>query len=196
MSDKRLVIEIVMCVVFVLALFGLWFVMDRGAEAEHEKLQIMCRVEIEAAEADAARWTEALARGEAEAVFRAFAAGVHPLVLPGRGDALDQAVAGLLELPAVVGVHVVAADGAVLASSDRKVMTSGLDERSSWVLATSDLTVTDGDRPGVLQLAAPVVGPAGPAGFVWMAYDVEQARTAARPAAPAEAAGPDTAGAG
>lgn len=196
MNNKRLVIEIVVGAVLVLAVVGVWKTMGNRAEAERAEIESTWQARAAAAEADAARWTEALSRGEAEAVFRAFAAGVHPLVLPGRGDALDQAVAGLLELPAVQGVHVLAADGRVLASSDRKLVTTGtLDARDSWVLATSDLTVTDGDRPGVLQLAAPVVGPAGPAGFVWMAYDIERARTAARPAAPAEAAGPDAGGA-
>jgi hypothetical protein len=48
----------------------------------------------------------------------------------------------------------------------------------------------------VLHLAAPVVGPSGPAGFIWLAYDVERARTAARPAAPPEATAQDTTDAG
>ena len=110
--------------------------------------------------------------------------GIHPLVLPERADTLDQAVAALLELPAVEGVHVVAADGRVLASSDRKLETTGvLDERDRWVLATTELTTREGDRPGVVQLAAPIVGPAGPAGYLWLAYDAEAAREAARPAA-------------
>lgn len=185
MNTKRLGIEVLIIAVLVLALVGLWWYMGHRADAERAELEARWQTRVEAAEADAERWTAALARGEAEAAFRAFAAGIHPLVLPGRGESLDQAVAGLLELPALEGVHVLAADGRVLASSDRKVLTTGrLDERDAWIYATSQLETTEGDRPGVLQLAAPVVGPAGPAGFLWMAYDVEEARTAARPASP------------
>lgn len=197
MNGKRLGTEVLIIAVLVLALVGLWWYMDHRAEAGRAELEADWQVRVDVAEAAAERWTEALARSEAEAVFRAFAAGVHPLVLPGRGDTLDQAVAGLLELSAVEGVHVVGADGRVLASSDRKVLTTGrLDERDSWVLATSDLEVTEGDRPGVLQLAAPIFGPAGPAGFLWLAYDVEQARAETRPAAPPAPAAGEGTGAG
>jgi hypothetical protein len=198
MNGKRLGAEVLIIAVLVVALVGLWWYMGHRAEAERAELEADWQVRVDVAEAAAERWTEALARSEAEAVFRAFAAGVHPLV-PGRADALDQAVGGLLELSAVEGVHVVGADGRVLASSDRKVLATGqLDERLSWVYATSDLQVTEGDRSGVLQLAAPIFGPAGPAGFLWLAYDVEQARAESRPAAPpAPAAGEETeAGAG
>lgn len=185
MNGKRLGIEVLIIAVLVLALIGVWWFMGRRAESEQAALGADWQARLAAAEASADRQAAAQARGEAEAVFRAFAAGVHPLVLPERGDALDQAVAGLLELPAVAGVHVIAADGRVLASSDRKVLTTGrLDEREAWVLGTSELVVREGDRAGVLQLAAPVVGPSGPAGFVWLAYDVERVRTEASPLAP------------
>ena len=181
MNGKRFGIEALIIAILLIALVGVWWFMDRRAAGERERLETAWEERVAAAEAETARWTEALAAGEATAVFRAFAAGIHPLVLPERPDSLDQAVAALLELPAIEGVHVVAADGRVLASSDRKLETTGrLDERDAWVLATTALTTREGDRPGVVQLAAPIVGPSGPSGYLWLAYDAEGAREAAR----------------
>jgi len=183
MNGKRFGIEALIIAILLIALVGVWWFMDRRAAGERERLETAWEERVAAAEAETARWTEALAAGEATAVFRAFAAGIHPLVLPERPDSLDQAVAALLELPAIEGVHVVAADGRVLASSDRKLETTGrLDERDAWVLATTALTTREGDRPGVVQLAAPIVGPSGPSGYLWLAYDAEGAREAARSA--------------
>ncbi len=183
MNGKRFGIEALIVAVLLVAVAGVWWFKDRGAESERERLEAAWQEQVAAAEATTGSWTEALAAGEATAVFRAFAAGIHPLVLPERADSLDQAVAALLELPAVEGVHVVAADGRILASSDRKLETTGrLDERDAWILETAALTTREGDRAGVVQLAAPIVGPAGPAGYLWLAYDSEAAREAARPA--------------
>lgn len=184
MNGKRFGIEALIIAILLVALAGVWWFKDRRAAGERERLEAAWGERVAAAEAATASWTGALAAGEANAVFRAFAAGIHPLVLPERADSLDQAVAALLDLPAVEGVHVVAADGRVLASSDRKLETTGrLDERDAWVLATTALTTREGDRPGVVQLAAPIVGPSGPAGYLWLAYDAEAAREAGRPAA-------------
>ena len=190
MQGKRLGIEALIIAVLLVALIGVWWFMDRRAASERERLEAAWEARTAAAEAETARWTEALAAGEATAVFRAFAAGIHPQVLPERRDSLDQAVAALLELPAVEGVHVLAADGRVLASSDRKLQATGrLDDRDAWVLETTALDAREGARAGVVQLASPIVGPAGPAGFLWLAYDTEAARGATRPMAPPEAAG-------
>jgi hypothetical protein len=183
MNGKRFGIEALIIVVLLLTIASVWWVMDRRAADEREQLEMAWESRAAAAEAATARWTEALAEGEATAVFRAFAAGIHPLVLPERRDTLDQAVAALLELPAIEGVHVLGDDGRVLASSDRKLQTTGrLDDRDAWVLETTELTAREGARAGVVQIASPIVGPSGPAGFLWLAYDAEAARTAARPA--------------
>ena len=190
MNGKRFGIEALIIVVLLLTVAAVWWVMDRRAAAEREQMEMASESRVAAAEAATARWTEALAEGAAWAVFRSFAAGIHPLVLPERRDSLDQAVAALLELPAVEGVHVLGADGRVLASSDLKLQTTGrLDERDAWVIETTELTGRDGDRAGVVQLASPIVGPAGPAGFLWLAYDTEATRRAARPMMVPEAAG-------
>lgn len=182
---KRLGIEALIVVVLLLAIAGVWWFMDRRAAGERAELETAWQEQAAAAEVETARWTEALATDQATAVFRAFAAGIHPLVLPERRDSLDQAVAGLLELPGIEGVHLVAPDGQVLASSDRKLLTTGrLDPRDAWVLETSGLATRRADTPGVIELASPVVGPSGPAGFLWLAYDVEGARDAARTAEP------------
>lgn len=185
MNGKRFGIEALLIAVLLLAVAGVWWFMDRRAAGEREQLEMGWESRVAAAEAETGRWTEALAEGEARAVFRAFAAGIHPQVLPERRESLDQAVAALLELPAVAGVHVLGADGRVLASSDRKLQTTGrLDDRDAWVLETGELTLREGDRAGVVQLAAPIVGPAGPAGYLWLAYDTAAARDAARPMGP------------
>lgn len=183
MSAKRFGIEALIIVILLLALAGVWWYKDHRAEAERAELEADWQARVAAAEAATEEWTEALAAGQAEAVFRAFASGIHPLVLPGRRDTLDQAVAGLLGLPGVEEIHVLDPEGQVLASSDRKLQTTGrLEPRDAWVVETSEQTTRRADREGVVEIAAPIVGPSGPAGFLWLVYDIESARAAARPA--------------
>ena len=182
MSAKRLGIEALIIVLLILALLGAWWYRGHRAAAERVELEESFAAQIQSLEEQTAQWTDAMAQGQAEAVFRSFASGIHPLVLPERRDSLDQAVAALLELPGIDSVHVLSAEGSVLASSDRKLLTTGqAGERGEWALGATELVRRASELPGVTELAAPIVGPAGPAGYLWIGYQTDAVRDAARP---------------
>jgi hypothetical protein len=182
MSAKRIGAEVVIIVVLVIALIGVWWWKDRAAAAAVTEERVVCEAQTTAAGEQAEMWAASLAEGEAQAVLRAFAAGVLPATLAGRMESLDQAVGSLLELPGVAAAHVVGSDGAVLASSDRKLTTTGtLPESARWVLETIAPTTRPGATEGTLELAAPLGGAAGPAGYLWLEYRTGAVADAARP---------------
>lgn len=130
----------------------------------------------------AERWAAALADREADAVFRAFAAGIQPTVMAGRSEALLQAKNSLLQLETIAFVHVVAPDGRVLVSSDDKYTTTGrIDDRASWVLETRQLTQRPG-AAGMLELAGPITGVRGPEAWLWIGLERQQLLDSTRPA--------------
>ena len=183
MSAKRVGIEFLIILVLVLAAAGIWMYKDHTAQLAIEAQREACAAQTAALADSGERWAQAVADGEAHAAFAAFAAGVHPLVLRGGGETLDQAIGALLELPSVSFVHILAPDGAVLSSSDRKLTTTGqVGEDGTWVLTTSGVVERKGATPGARELAAPLVGPSGPAAFLWMGYDIGSAVDEARPA--------------
>jgi hypothetical protein len=183
MSAKRIGYEFLIIVILVAAAAFIWTWKDRQAATALVEQETACQARVDSVVAAGESWAGALASGEAEAAFRAFAAGVHPLVLGSGGNGLDQAIGAALELPGVTFVHVLAADGAVLASSDRKLTTTGqVGEDGAWVLTAGELVSRGGEVPGTVELAAPVVGASGPAGFLWMGYEVERMLEATRPA--------------
>lgn len=182
MSMKRFGYEFLIILLLILAAVGIWMWKDHQRTVALADAEEACAARVEGVVAAGEEWAAALADGEAEAAFRAFAAGVHPLILRNNADALYQAVGALLELPGVAFVHVVAPDGAVLASSDRKLLTTGqVGEAGTWVLTTADLEVRDGEVEGLQELAAPVIGATGPAGFLWLGYETGGAVEEARP---------------
>lgn len=182
MNGKRSGIEIVVVLVLVIAIFGVWWWTDRQATQEMEALRQETDARIAEAREQARSWADSLAQSEAEAAFRSFAAGIAPSVLAQRND-LDQAVGGLLDLPGIVFVHVIGADGSVMATSDRKVGSlENASEYARWALGATKVTRRESERGGVLELAAPVVGSTGPAGYLWMGYDTGQVLEATRPA--------------
>lgn len=182
MDTKRIGIEIVVILVLVVAIFGVWWWMDRQATQQAEDLRQEMESRIAETRETAQGWAEELARSEAEAAFRGFAGGIAPTVLAKRTDDLDQAVGGLLEMPGIVFVHVIGADGSVLATSDRKLAAlENVAEQAQWALGASKLATRESEREGVLELAAPVVGPTGPAGYLWMGYDTGQVLRETRP---------------
>lgn len=183
MNNKRLAIEALVVLVLVGIVFGVWWWQKRQATQRVEEVQQEMQAQIEDVRSRAQQHAEALARSEAEAVFRAFAGGIAPSVLAGRPDDLDQAVGGLLDLPGIIFVHVIDEDGSVLATSDRKLRAlENATEYAQWALQTSRLTTRQSEREGLLELAAPVVGPAGPAGYLWIGYDTGRVLEATRPA--------------
>ena len=181
MSAKRVGVETLLIVVLVLAGAAIWWWKERELGNRLADRKQSCQTEVALAHRQADAWATRLAASEATAAFRAFAAGVQPAILAGRRNSLDQAVTALLELASIDSVHVLNARGDVLATSDRKLSTTGhVGERGAWVLATTALTVRPGERPGVTEIAGPIVGAAGPAGFLWIGYRTGQVRDAAR----------------
>lgn len=187
MTNQRIGIVVLAVLVLLGVLAGAWWWNDRQAERELEELRTTMESRVAAVQREAREQSAALHRSEARAAFRSFAAGIAPSVLAKRGEGLDQAVGGLLEVPGVVFVHVIQADGAVLATSDRKLATlDNATEYAQWALGSTKLTVRESEREGVLELAAPVVGPTGPAGYLWMGYDTGRTTEATRPEASTE----------
>jgi len=193
MNAKRAGYEFLIVIALLLVAVGVWLYKDGSAERAVAAAEAAGEARVAALTAAGESWAGALANAQAEAAFRGFAAGVHPLVLGG-GGGLDQAIGALLQLPGVTFVHVLAADGAVVASSDRKLTTTGqVGEEGTWVLTAGELVSRGGEAPGTVELAAPVVGASGPAGYLWIGYAVEQARRSAQPADwPQTAAAPPT----
>jgi hypothetical protein len=183
MSAKRTGVEFLIILILILIAAGIWWWKDQESDRAVAEEQTACQQQVAALTEKGEHWARALAVSEAHAAFRAFAAGIHPMVLGGGSPNLDQAVGALLELPGVEFVHVLAPDGAVLASSDRKLTTTGqVGEDGTWVLTASETVEREGAQPGVRELGAPVVGAAGPAAYLWMGYAVDAMLTQARPA--------------
>lgn len=179
MSQKRFAIESLLVLVLVLVAAGIWWWKDRQIEQARNDAQIR----VEGVALDAERWAQDVAREQAEAVARSFAAGIAPQVLAERPEGVGQAVNGFLEVENLVFVHVLDAEGGVIASSDRKLTTTGLGgPEAIWALGTTELTTRASNRPGVLELAAPLVGPTGAMGYVWLGFDTESQVMATRPA--------------
>lgn len=183
MSAKRFGYELLIILLLILVAIGIWIWKDREARKALDEAELEQQQEIAALVDSGEAWAQALAASEAMATFRGFAAGIQPLILNGQTDMLNQAVGSLLELPEITFIHVIGADGAVLASSDRKLTTTGtLPEGDLWVLETSDVMDREGRSPGIRELAAPVVGAAGPAAYLWMGYDIDSLLDQTRPA--------------
>lgn len=179
---KRFGYEFLIFLLLVVLVVGIWIWKDRQADQAVVEQQERCDERVSALTAAGERWAADLAASEAEAAFRSFAAGVYPLVLGNREEALNQALGALLEVPGVAFVHVVNPDGAVIASSDRKLTTTGrVGADGRWALDTTELVVKEAPGSGVTELAAPIIGGAGPAGYLWMGYEVDDLLQATRP---------------
>lgn len=131
----------------------------------------------------AERWADSVARAQGEVVLRAFAAGISPAVLAGRREGIEIAAVSLLHVPGIAGIHVLGLDGAVLYSSDAKLVATGEAEyRGDWALQASELISRPSTRPGVLEFAVPIVNAGKPLAVAWLEYDVEAVKVASRPA--------------
>lgn len=174
-TRKRLILEIAVAVLLVLTCFALWNwgqqkSEQRAAEltSQHESAAAQMRQECEAR-------AERLARSEAEAVFRAFAAGIQGSALAQQSGMLDMAKGSLLQLPHIAFVHVLAPDGKVLTSSNGQYAAAGqADARAAWALESTDLRTRDGDLPGTIEIAAPFQGASGRAAVLWLAYKTRE----------------------
>jgi hypothetical protein len=185
-NGKRTVIEIGAVVVLLMVFIGsfagyaMWNRqrVDRALAASAEAQ----RQEAEAVRAESEAWTGALVEAEAAAVARAFAAGIHPMVVTERRDSLQASVGALVHLPGVNFVHVLKPDGRILASSDDVARTRGqTDERGAWAAGAHDLTSRQGGVAGTTEVAVPVAGAEEPMAIVWIAYETDRLRQQRRP---------------
>jgi len=193
-NTKRLLYEILAVVVLVgafsVTLLGTWKCGEHKhgqalealrAELDEQRTQVEKKAEAELAGRDA--WIAALAKDEAEGVFRAFAAGIQPALASGNRDAVDAAVGQFLQAPGVAFIHVLQPDGGVISSSDRKAVSTGsAGPRSAWALQATELTVREGDLAGTTEVASPVPGVAGPVAVIWLGYNTDQLLQSTRPA--------------
>lgn len=167
--------EALVVVALVAALFGVWTWSGSARERALEQQAQEHEAELSQLERGCETWADRLGESQARQVFQAFAAGVHAPVLAGRRESVDLAVGQLLELPGVVFVHLLEPNGAVMASSDRKLVVTGqAGERASWALAAGELTRREGERRGTVELAAPIRAGAGTAAILWLGYDARQ----------------------
>jgi hypothetical protein len=181
-AARRVLIDGLVILLVGVLIWGVW-VWQEGRR-EHELAEAAERHAAEVADlkAKAEFWAEALAAGEAQAVFRAFQAGIAPDLLAGRPESVEMAAVTLLGLPGIEFVHVLRPGGEVLYSSDAKLVAEGTaGERGAWALAAAEPTARAGATRGVTEIAAPLTGAAGPVACLWLGYRTAQAKEAVRP---------------
>ena len=179
-TPSRTVVEIAgVGLAIVVILFTVW----GGAHARRSQIaEIQARHlgELETAQQRALETKDRLVMREAEAVLRAFSAGLHPAILANRTEAVDAAVVDLIQLPEVVFAHVATPQGVVIASSDRKLVgPENVGERGRWALKATDLQTRPGDADGTVELAMPLAASSGWHVVVWVGYDIGAAGAAA-----------------
>lgn len=193
---KRLLIEIAIVVVVALIGFGAWWWCARQSDAVAREIAADYEARIDTVRQNCEVWAASMAAEQAEAVLRSFAAGAYPSLMSGRGgENLDIAVGALLELPGVEFAHLLGGDGRVITSSDRKFTIMGeVPDRAQWALGVSELASRRGDRPGTVELAAPILSTAGTEAVLWMGYDTAGVTESHRPETLASAAAAPEAG--
>ena len=173
-ATRRWLIELLVVLALVAGLGGLygWSVHRQAA------LGRACEARRIDAQKETSGWLDALTRERAEAVFRAYTAGIHAAVLAGRKESLEQSIEELVRLPGVAAVHLLAPDGSVITSSDRKLVLLGhVGERGAWALATQDFAQRAGDMKGTTELATQIQDAAGIKAVLWMVYDTARIKT-------------------
>lgn len=181
-AARRFFVQAAIILVLVALVVGVWWWKDGQRQRQLDEQAALHAGEVADLRTKAEFWAEALAAGEAEAVFSAFTAGVAPSVLANRVDSVEIAAGALLELHGIEFVHVVRPDGTVIYTSDRKLTTAGTaGERLAWALSTTELTSRDSDVRGVTELAAPLANPDGPVAYIWIGYRTEQVAQELRP---------------
>jgi hypothetical protein len=174
-TARRVMWEGIILVVLVVAAAGAYKVMERGWRQQILDEHQRSVAELAAFRNGAAELGESMARRQTEAVLRAFAAGVQPSLLAGKDDAVDTALGQLLELDGVVFVHVLRPDGSVVATSDRKLMTTGeAGARGRWALQAPGFAMRDGKVAGTTEAVLPMPTVADGRVIVWLAYDTSR----------------------
>ena len=150
------------------------------SEARIDAMQQQQNQELEHVRRQADTRVDAMARAQGEIVLRAFAAGISPSVLADRRDAVEIAAVGMLHVPGIAGIHVLALDGGVIYSSDAKLAATGEGNyRGSWALQATELITQPSTRPDVIDIAAPIASAGQPQAVAWLEYDVAAAKNSA-----------------
>lgn len=188
---KRTLWEAVVILIFAAAGWGLWQWSEINAQRAVGEQATLHRQEVTALKEGYSTWIRKLTEEQAKEVFQAFAAGIQPAVLAGRSAALLEAKTQILHIPEIVFVHVLTPDGTVITSSDDKLSTMGVadDERTRWALAVQELGTRQGEGPGTLEIASPILGSSGPVAVLWLGYHLERALEDTRPPGLAPPAG-------
>lgn len=127
-------------------------------------------------------WAEGMAASEAQAVFRAFRAGLAPSLLTGSDEPVQQAATQLLFLPEIDFVHILRPDGEVIYTSDAKLVATGSRvRRNSWALGVGEMAVRESDTQGVTEVAGAVQGPEGSVAYLWIGYRTKNLLDELRP---------------
>lgn len=182
-TAERVFWETVGVLAFAVLLVAAWLLSGVRAERKLEAAREEQRQELASrtaehqaalARLEEARREEAAAhrRAEAEAVFRAFAAGLQPAALERWRRYLGAARAELERSdPAIAFVHLTTPDGYVLTSTDPRLNARGrLGEGAEWVLAADAIVSRETD--GVLELAGPIRDGTKPVAYLWIGYEV------------------------
>ncbi len=188
-TAERVLWETVTVVVFLLLLAGTMIWSGARVERHRGRMEADFDTRISAAaeeqrrtaarlEADFERRSHEYRVHEAEAVFRAFEAGVRTAVASRWGNYVKRAKSDLLEESRVTFVHILTPAGFVLASSDEKIARTGrIGELGDWARAATELSVRDGAVEGSIELAGPVGAPGRPVAFLWLGYDLDGSAT-------------------
>lgn len=179
-NSTRLLLEIAGVALAIAAVVVTWWSGEHQQRTQLAEVQTRHVAELQAVEERAIETRDRLVMREAEAVIKAFSAGVHPAIMANRTESVDAAVVDLIQIPEVVFAHVATPQGVVIASSDRKLVGTGnLGERGSWALAATDLQTRPGDADGTVELAMSLSANSGWHVVVWLGYNVKAAGAAA-----------------
>lgn len=174
-NRKRLIFEVVVALLLILICAAIWNTAQQRSERQLARSEARQKIAVSQVRHEFDARAGRLATSEATAVFRAFAAGIQGATLGQQKGMLDMAKGGLLRLPHVAFVHVLAPDGKVLTSSNEKYAVAGqADARASWALQATDLQTRTGDLPGTIEIAAPFQGASGRAAVLWMGYKTQE----------------------
>ncbi|MEM8995145.1 MAG: hypothetical protein AAGF23_10190 [Acidobacteriota bacterium] len=131
-----------------------WLGIQHGGDLQEQKDQLTREHQTELQEAQAA--VAAALSSEATAAAVAFRAGIQSLAVDGRWAEVDAAALELLELPGVAFVHILAGDGTVKVSSDRKMLATGqAGPRAKWALEADGVVQRTTQRQ-TLEIATPL----------------------------------------
>jgi len=167
----RVVWEIAVVLLGVIIALSLLAWSQRDGEKKLAAAQERFETELAAEQQRFDEMSRQLALSEAEAVARAFAAGIYPIVLAGRQESLDYSVGEVIKLPAVVFAHVLDPAGGVLATSDRKLAVSGeAGPKGDWALATEDFRAR-ASTPEITEMALVVRGVSEKQSVLWIGYE-------------------------